>query len=111
MGSEMCIRDRLRTGRSIGWTGASFRYLTPAQLKRRGLPAGILIRGAAPGTPAARADLAGSLLVAVDGRRIDNSLASYCDAMQLAGGARAVTLSVLRPGAGRASAVRLATAG
>jgi hypothetical protein len=54
---------------------------------------------------------AGSLLVAVDGRRIDNSLASYCDAMQLAGGPRAVTLSVLRPGAGRASAVRLATAG
>jgi S1-C subfamily serine protease len=105
------VTGRLRTGRSIGWTGASFRYLTPAQLERRGLPTGILIRGAAPGTPAARANLAGSLLVAVDGQRIDNSLASYCDAMQLAGAGRSVTFSVLRPGATQARAVRLGAAG
>ncbi|MBN1530142.1 MAG: trypsin-like peptidase domain-containing protein [Thermoleophilaceae bacterium] len=101
------IADRLRTGRSIGWTGASFRYLTPAELRRRGLPAGIPITGAAPGTPAARARLGGSLLVAVDGRPVGNSLAGYCDALELSGARRAVTLSVLRPGAARAARVRL----
>jgi S1-C subfamily serine protease len=102
------VAGRLRDGRSLAWTGASFRYLTPAQLRRRELPPGILIAGAAPGTAAARADLAGALLVAVDGQRIDNSLASYCDAMQVAGAGGAVTYSVLRTGATRPQRVRLA---
>ena len=92
----------------MAWTGASFEYLTPAKLRARGLPPGILIAGAAPGTAAARADLAGSLLVAVDGRRIDNSLAGYCDVMQGIGASHSVTYSVLRPGADRAQRVRLA---
>ena len=102
------ITGTLRSGRSPAWTGASFEYLTPAQLRDRGLPPGILIAGAAPGTAAARAHLAGALLVAVDGRRIDNSLAGYCDVMQGAAGGRSVTYSVLRPGTARPRPVRLA---
>ena len=76
------VAGRLRTGRSSNWTGASFEYLTPAQLRERDLPPGILIAGAAPGTAARRADLEGAMLVAINGQPIDNSLASYCDAMQ-----------------------------
>jgi putative serine protease PepD len=102
------VTGELRKGQSMAWTGASFEYLTPAQLRARSLPSGILIAGAAPGTAAARADLAGALLVAVNGQRIDNSLAGYCDVMQGAAAGRAVTYSVLRPGATRPRQVRLA---
>ena len=73
----------LRTGRSIAWTGASFDYLTPDELGERGLPAGLVVSGAVPGTAAERAGLGvrESVLVAVNGRPVDNTLASYCDAV------------------------------
>ncbi len=102
------VAGNLRTGRSMDWTGASFEYLTPAQLRRRGLPPGILIAGAAPHTAAARAGLEGGLLVAVNGQQIDNSLGSYCDAMQSSGARRAATFSVLSPGKAKPRQVRLA---
>jgi S1-C subfamily serine protease len=101
------VAGKLRTGRSMDWTGASFEYLTPAQLRRRGLPPGILIAGAAPRTAADRAGLQGGLLVAVNGQPIDNSLGSYCDAMQSTGAGRSVTFSVLPKGRARPRPIRL----
>jgi len=93
----------LRRGDSIGSIGVSFGYLTPAELSRRDLPPGLLIEEAARGSAAERAGLGGgdSLLVAVNGRPIDNTLASYCDAVQGLRPGTETTLSVLRPGASR----------
>jgi len=98
----------LREGRSMEWAGAGFEYLTPAELRRRRLPAGLLISQVAPGTAAARARLGGgkNLLVAVNGQPIDNSLASYCDVLQGKAG-RTVKFSLLPAGAKRPRQVRL----
>jgi S1-C subfamily serine protease len=94
----------LRTGRSLGWSGLAFRYSSRAEGERAGLAAGPVV----PGTSAQRAGLGrheGSLIVAVDGMPLDDTLASYCDAVDgLHSGDRA-TFSVLRPGAARPTAV------
>jgi len=103
------VTRTLRQGRSMEWTGSRFEYLTPAALRKRRLPGGLLISEVASGTAAARANLGGgkNLLVAVNGQPIDNSLASYCDALQGARG-RSVTFSVLARGASRPRQVKLA---
>jgi S1-C subfamily serine protease len=103
------VTDELRKGQSRGWTGAGFEYLTPAELRQRGLPAGILIEGAAPGSPADRAGLGGgdNLLVAVNGQQIDNSLASYCDVVRGLPAGKPLTFSVLEPGRSRPRDFRL----
>jgi S1-C subfamily serine protease len=73
----------LRGGTSQGWYGLGFKYLSDTELRRRGLPQGILISNVVAGTPAARARVrpGRSLLTAVDGRPVSNSLAGYCDAV------------------------------
>jgi 2-alkenal reductase len=70
----------LRRGQSIGWSGASFDYVTPSELRRRQQPPGLLVSGAVPGTAASGKLPAGALLVAVNGMPV-SSLASYCDAL------------------------------
>ena len=78
------VLDELRSGRSIGWTGATFGYPTTAELLRRASSRrGCYLTGAVPGTPAARAGLGGrgELLAGVDGRPIASSLSSYCAAV------------------------------
>ena len=99
----------LRTGRSIGWTGTTFEYLTPRELRKRDLPPGLLIAGAAQGSAAERAGLGNgkSLLVTVNGQPLDNSLASYCDAIRAARPGERVTFGVLPPGAASPRRVRL----
>jgi len=98
----------LRTGKSIGWAGASFAYLTPAELAERGLTTGLVIEGVAPGSAAERAGLGndGDLLVSVDGKPVDNSLASYCDAVDGLRG-DSVTFSMRSPGTSRPRSVQL----
>ena len=89
----------LRTGRSLAWMGLSFEYLPARKFARRRLPVGLVVAGAVPGTPAARAGLGrGELvLLAVNGVRVANSLASYCDAtVGLERGEKAV-LTLLDP--------------
>lgn len=97
----------LRSGRGAAWTGFTFEYPKPDQL--RGLPTGLVITGAIPGTPAAAARVpAGSLLVGVAGRPIPTpTLAAYCGAAAGLVSGDAVTLSVASPGAKTAHAVRL----
>jgi len=104
------VVDVLRDGRSIGWLGIGFDYLSPEELGRRGLPPGLVIERVAPGSSAARAglDQDSGLLVAVNGQPVDNSLASYCDAVDGLSAGRSATLSILAPGASRPSRVRMA---
>ena len=99
----------LRAGRSIGWTGATFTYPSPDRLARRGLPPGIFIESAVEGSPAAEAGLGSepSLLVAVNGRPLANTLASYCAAVSGLKSGSTATLSVIPPGARKPETVKV----
>ena len=99
----------LRTGRSIGWTGLGFGYRTSHELARGRAPAGLVARGAVPGTAARRAGLGdgAGVIVAVNGLPLDNSLASYCDAVAGVRSGDRVIFSVLRPGSARARDIAL----
>ncbi len=103
------VTAALRAGRSLAWTGLSFDYPSPEDLRRRELPPGLLIDQAVEGTAAASQNLqTGELIVAVNDRAIDNSLASYCEAVGSdAPTGTATTLAVLAPGASTARDVRL----
>jgi len=74
----------LRAGRSPGWYGLGFRYLSASELRRRDLPAGLLVASVVDGSPAARAGIRPGelLLTAVEGRPVGNSLAGYCEAVE-----------------------------
>jgi S1-C subfamily serine protease len=102
------VLAELQAGRAEAWTGFTFGYPTDGQLQAAGLPPGLRITGAIPGTPAARAGIEpGTLLAGVDGRPIANTLASYCG---VAAGRRTgdeVVLNLAEPGATRTRQVRL----
>jgi putative serine protease PepD len=75
------VLERLRGGRSIGWTGATLGYPPARDLAERGLPPGLWIRGVVPGTGAAAAGLEdGDYVVAVDGRPVGATLSGWCAA-------------------------------
>jgi S1-C subfamily serine protease len=94
----------LQAGRATAWTGLTFGYPTDRQLRDAGLPPGLRVTGAIPGTPAARSAVRpGDLLAAVNGRRIANTLRSYCDA---AGGLRSGGTAILSFAAPGASSTR-----
>ena len=99
----------LRTGRSLGWTGLGFDYPTTPELKAARLPPGVFLTHAVPGTSGSRAGLADkrALLLAVNGRRVGNSLAGYCDAVSDVRSGEAATFTVFVPGAPRAKSVKL----
>ena len=98
----------LERGRAQAWTGLTFAYPTAAELRDAGLPSGLRVTGALPGTPAARAGIApGTLLVAVDGRPLASALSSYCAAMRGRRTGDEVVLALARPGDRRARMVRL----
>jgi serine/threonine protein kinase/S1-C subfamily serine protease len=74
----------LRTGKSMGWVGFNLSYPSTEELGT--LPPGVKTSSGVAGTPAARAVNGNTLLIiGVDGKRVANSLASYCAA---AGGLR-----------------------
>lgn len=106
------VRDvlpALRAGRSIGWIGAGFQYPTGTDPAAQGGGSGLLIGAPVAGTSAARAGLGdrGQVLVAVDGRSIGNTLASYCDAVGAMRSGRPITLSVIDAGRTRPRTVKL----
>ncbi len=98
------VTDSLREGRSLGWTGAGWWF--PAlvdDMSALGLPAdvpGLLVTHAVPGTPAAEAGLGEQpvLVVAIDGKPLDGTFRSYCDAVEGASGGDTVTLTTIFPG-------------
>jgi 2-alkenal reductase len=84
------IVPRLRSGRSIGWTGMGVVHVTDPsavaeQLAGAGLPSepGLVVVNAVPGTPAAEAGFGTrpTLVTAVNGQPMDGSLPSYCEAI------------------------------
>jgi serine/threonine protein kinase/S1-C subfamily serine protease len=69
----------LRTGKSLGWVGFNLTYPSAEDLGT--LPPGVQTSAAVAGSPAAGAVNGRTLLViGVNGKRIQNSLASYCAA-------------------------------
>src|SRR4051794_12792691 len=69
----------LRTGKSLGWVGFNLSYPTTEELGS--LPPGVKTSSAVAGSPAARAVNGKTLLiVGLNGKRINNSLSSYCAA-------------------------------
>jgi 2-alkenal reductase len=96
----------LRLGHSLGWSGASFEYLSDGELRQRGLSRGLRVAGVVSGTPAAGKLRPGDLLVAVNGLPV-SSLAGYCDAVAGFGGGARVTLSVHKPGSPRPEPIGL----
>ena len=72
----------LKEQRSLSWLGTGLEFVPPRQLRRRGLPRGILTLGAVPGTPAAKAGLETRpfVLTEVDGEELDGTMPGYCDA-------------------------------
>src|SRR4051812_6511548 len=71
----------LRTGKSLGWFGFDLTYPDTKQLADAGLPQGVQTSAGVAGTPAA--DVAGNkqlLIIGVNGKRINNTLAGYCAA-------------------------------
>ena len=105
------VLRELRRGHSLAWTGATFGYPTTAELVERKLPAGLYVTGAVPGTPAAKAGIAGrgEVLVGVDGRRVGTTLQSYCEAMAGHPSGARVRLTLARPG-GKTRDVEMALA-
>ncbi len=99
----------LQAGRATAWTGLTFGYPTAEDLRRAGLPPGLRVTGAIPGTPAARAPIhPGDLLAGVNGRPIGSTLASYCAVVGRGTSGTQVVLSFATPGARQTRQVRLA---
>jgi serine/threonine-protein kinase len=73
------VVNYLRTGKSLGWVGFNLAYPTTEELGT--LPPGVKASSAVAGTPAAQAVNGKTLLIiGVNGKKISNSLSSYCDA-------------------------------
>jgi len=89
------VAERMRRGGGApGWTGLTFAYPSARTLAERRLPAGLLVTGVLPGSPAARAGLGGASdpLVAIDGHPVGTTLRSLC-AVAGDGPARSVTFA------------------
>jgi S1-C subfamily serine protease len=75
------VVEELARGRSRGWLGVTFGYPSVDQLAEEELPPGLFITGVVAGTPAAEAGLgANELLIGINGRAIEGTLQSWCDA-------------------------------
>ncbi len=104
------VVNYLREGKSIGWVGFNLSY--PSTTDLGSLPPGVKTSGGVAGTPAANAVNGRVLLViGVNGKRIANSLSSYCAAaggIQSGQEATFTVMDVSDPGSpGKPKALRL----
>jgi S1-C subfamily serine protease len=84
----------LRAGKSLGWVGFNLSY--PSAEDLGSLPPGVKTSSGVAGTPAAGAVNGKTLLiVGVNGKRVTNSLASYCAAAGSLQSGQAATFSVM----------------
>ena len=93
----------LRTGDSIGWAGLGLQFPTQeSEISSLGLPAqpGLIVSHVVPGTSAEDAGLGSepALLVAINGTAVDNTLPSYCDAVEDIDSGETATFTFFRPG-------------
>jgi S1-C subfamily serine protease len=71
----------LRRGRSRAWAGFGFLFATDRQARKNQLPTeGVVISPPVPGSSAAGAGIPpkGALLLAIDGEKLEGTLADYC---------------------------------
>ena len=103
----------LRAGRAAAWTGLTFDYPRPDELRDADLPTGLRVLGAIPGTPAARAlPEPGEVLAGVNGRPLATpTLRAYCDLTKGLASGDEVTLNFAAPGKTDTRAVKLRLAG
>jgi S1-C subfamily serine protease len=77
------VVNYLRTGKSIGWTGMNLTYPSAEDLAAKNLTTGLLTSQAVAGSPADKAGVGNGktlLIIGVNGKRIQNTLSSYCAA-------------------------------
>ena len=95
--------------KSSGWTGMQLEYVDPAKLAAKGLPEGILVPDAFPGTPAAKAGLDTGdpvLLTAINGGAVGSTLQGYCRQIKALGD-RSDAVFTFVSGSGRSQDVRI----
>jgi S1-C subfamily serine protease len=97
------VVTQLAEGRSTGWPGLAFRFFPSAEeIEADGFPAqpGLLVLGAHDGTFAAKHGWNDGpfLLVAIDGKPVDGTWRSYCDAVGDYQEGETATFSVVAPG-------------
>jgi S1-C subfamily serine protease len=101
----------LRTGKSVGWVGFNLSYPSADQLGS--LPPGVKASSGVAGTPAARAVNGRTLLIiGGNGKRISNSLSSYCAAVGKLRSGQQATFTVMdvtsaRPGTAKLLKLRV----
>ena len=90
------VVEELREKRSQSWLGTGLEFPEPSALRRRGLPPGVATLSAVDGTPAADAGLQGKtvLITSVDGRQMDGSMRTWCQATEGKRSGDEVTLGV-----------------
>src|SRR4051794_37752591 len=87
------VVNYLRQGKSLGWVGFNLSY--PSTEDIGSLPPGVKTSSGVAGTPAARVANGKTLLiVGVDGKRVTNSLSSYCAAAANLQSGQVATFSV-----------------
>ena len=106
------VTDQLRQGRSIGWTGMGFAHgVSGSDLVDAGLPLrdGLVVTHVAPGSPAAAAGLGEqpAMVTAINGQSVDQSLPSYCDAVESIESGGTATFTVVRAGSTAESDVQV----
>ena len=84
-----------RDGHSQGWFGAGLLTPPPGVLERERLPAGMFVTAAQDGTSAEALRLEQVLITKIDGRPLQSSLASYCEAVGDAGSGDELDLTVI----------------
>jgi S1-C subfamily serine protease len=97
------VVEQLRKGRSQGWAGFGLLFATDRQAREEDAPTeGIIVSPAVPGTPAEKAGIGpeGALMLAVNGQKLDGTLADYCSKVGELDAGQAVPVTLLdKPGA------------
>jgi S1-C subfamily serine protease len=78
------VTSELRRKRSMSWLGTGLQFLPPKELRKRGLPPGVVTVSAAPDTPAHDAGLKGKsvVLTEINGKGLDGTMPQYCAVTQ-----------------------------
>ena len=96
------VVDQLKAKRSLAWLGTGLQFPPPGELRKQGLPRGVVTLSAVPGTPADDAGLTGKsiLITSIDGRQMTGRMTTYCEELGAKQSGDDVDLEVVaKPGA------------
>jgi serine/threonine-protein kinase len=91
------VVNYLRTGKSVGWTGLKLVFPSAQELAGKKLTTGLFVSDAVAGSPAAKAGVGSGkmlLIIGLNGRRVQNTLASYCEAASALQSGQSATFTV-----------------